>query len=153
MVKSADGERKPTDDRVPTITDQHGDSRMIRRGPRQHETLNADQLQRVGCLAVALAEVHPQSLVEWVDDFCRDAHPENEIALFEAIAAVYHQLVAESDFDLACKKGLYEVLVSATLVADISDLNDMLPHSLPPTVDATRICEMLDEAFSKGGGS
>lgn len=103
-------ERSGIPEVVGQITDADGRVQPLRRGPLRHDGLTAEQIQRVARLREVLAEAYPMTLEGWIDGFRRDAHPESEIAIIEAVASVYLQLVAGTHLTVDEKQRLYGVL-------------------------------------------
>jgi len=56
-------------------------------GPRTK--LTASQVQRVEAMLPTFAELHRDTLEGWLDDFEKEADPEREIAIYEAMADAY----------------------------------------------------------------
>src|SRR3954469_16250683 len=50
---------------------------------KQREKLPPELLERVQKIKATLDEVYPKTIEFWEDGFCRDAHPDQEIAIWE----------------------------------------------------------------------
>ena len=92
------------------VTDEDGQNLDVHRGAIRHESLSADQLQRIGRLSEVLHEAYPATLAAWIDGFMRDANPESEIQIIEACAVVYQRLVMQAHLSQDEKRRLYGVL-------------------------------------------
>ncbi len=143
-------DKVPISDGVPevfsTVTDKEGKTHKLHRGPRRHDTLTSDQLQRIARLQDVLREVYPMTLDGWVDGFARDVHPEKEIQIIEAAAAVYQQLIADAKLSLDDKKCLYAVLCSMSTGVPPKYLKKHIPKGLP---SASTIYEMYRKARTR----
>lgn len=63
-------------------------------GPVRQEALPPELEERIRRFEATFGDANPMSHAQWVEGFLRDAHPESEIAVWEAIAAAYGQYVA-----------------------------------------------------------
>lgn len=80
-------------------------------GPIRHAQLSDDLVERVSAFESVFAEVYPCTHEEWMEGFQRDLHPENEIVIWEHIAAVFTQFIAGRDLPLATRKEAFGVLL------------------------------------------
>jgi hypothetical protein len=142
-VKQHDGRNEHTENEVAGRLNK---SPTVRRDQGQYNALSHDQLRRIGRLAVVLDEAYLMTMDGWVDGFCRDAHPEREIALFEAVAVVYAKLADRSALDATGKQSLCATIVGATLAVDVAELQGRLPDDLAETVGIEDIRKLLDDA-------
>src|SRR4051812_46034993 len=67
------------------------DPKTIQPGPIRHEALTENQLARIRALHATFAEVDPNPLEKWIDDFKRDADPDRELAVWERMARAYRR--------------------------------------------------------------
>lgn len=72
--------------------------------------LTDEQISRIYTIQEALQEVHPQSVIKWIDGFQWDVDPEVEIQIYEAIIKVYHNLTSKARLTGPDKKRLYILL-------------------------------------------
>lgn len=63
-------------------------------GPIRHEKLSSDLISRIRLIRASLLGVYTHSIEFWLDGFKRDAHPSNEIAYWEHVAAVYMEYLS-----------------------------------------------------------
>jgi hypothetical protein len=72
------------------------------------------------------------TLDEVVDDFKRDAHPEQEIAVWERIANTYALFLSHNPTDdLAIKHDIYSVLLNASFgVEDWTEIRYLTPDQI-----------------------
>ena len=80
-------------------------------GPIQHASLTEEQMSRVRRLQRTFSEADPSPLEKWVDDFKRDANPENELTIWEAMAKAYESFTANRNLTLAGKKEVFQVVL------------------------------------------
>ena len=85
-------------------------------GPIRHWTLPDSLVARIIDFKQTLGEMDPSSIDKTIEDFCRDAHPEREIAVWEGIAAVYQDALARDlSMTFSQKKKVYLRLLGASL--------------------------------------
>jgi hypothetical protein len=88
----------------------------VEKGPIRHPVLSDDLLQRIDAFREILADVDNTTLEESLDDFKRDAHPEQEIAVWERIANTYAIFLSHNPTDdLAIKRDIFSVILIASL--------------------------------------
>jgi hypothetical protein len=61
----------------------------LRPGPVRHSQLPPDLTERVRSLYARVGSLMHPTFEQWELGFCRDAHPEQEIALWEVIATAF----------------------------------------------------------------
>jgi hypothetical protein len=88
------------------------DARELKMGERQAESFPEEVRNYLREIKSKLDEVYPMSLEEWEDGFLRDAHPEQEIALWLHVADLYSRFTSERDFSSEQKKEYFRVLVT-----------------------------------------
>lgn len=89
------------------------DVRQLRKNEYQHEPFQGKLRARIEAIMDNLAEVYPLPYEEWEDGFRRDHNPENEMLVWEYIAAVY-LLFSEQAADLSIKKEIYSVVLTCS---------------------------------------
>lgn len=57
---------------------------------KRRENLPPELMERVRKIKTDLDQVYPKTIEFWEDGFCRDMHPEKEIAIWEHIAFIYN---------------------------------------------------------------
>lgn len=88
----------------------------LKAGPIRHATLPDDFIQRVKDFKQAIAEVETSSLESTLENFQRDAHPEQELILWEHIAKMYQwSIVAHSGLSLPQKKEVFSLLLGLSM--------------------------------------
>jgi hypothetical protein len=88
----------------------------LKGGPIVHPVLSDDLVRRIKAFKQILADADNATLDEVMDDFKRDAHPEQEIAIWERIAATYAMFLSHNPTDdLATKHDVFSVLLIASL--------------------------------------
>ena len=87
----------------------------LKPGPIRHQQLPPTLIARINSVRLALDEVYPQSMAEWLDGFQRDAHPEQEVIWWERLASCYVGYCSRKElnpeqkqaaFNVICKLGL-----------------------------------------------
>lgn len=84
-------------------------------GPLIHDTLRPDQLEKIMKIQRVFAEVNPSTLEETVDDFKKDQHPDNEIAIWLAMANAYEKFTANKSLDRNKKEEAYNLLLMRSM--------------------------------------
>lgn len=88
----------------------------LKAGPIRHATLPDDFIQRVKDFKQAIAEVETSSLESTLENFQRDAHPEQELILWEHIAKMYQwSIVAHAGLTLPQKKEVLSLLIGLSM--------------------------------------
>jgi hypothetical protein len=80
------------------------DAGELKMGERQAESFPEEVRDYLREIKSKLDEVYPMSLEEWEDGFLRDAHPEQEIALWLHVADIYNRSTSERNLSLEQKK-------------------------------------------------
>jgi hypothetical protein len=62
---------------------------QLHKSPIRHAELPPALVERVERVVLALSEVYPSSLAEWLDDLQRDVHPEQEVLWWENLTRGY----------------------------------------------------------------
>lgn len=101
-------------------------------------------LERIKRIQRVFADVHPQTVEEWIDGFDRDAHPEREIALWSIMADVFElaspTLPREKD-----KEILATLLLYTSGAHSIEQLREYaLQSGRPIDLDDTQLQLVLD---------
>jgi hypothetical protein len=143
------GEMTAIPEIIGRVVDEDGREQPLRRGPLQHDSLTPEQTARVARLREVLAEAYPMTLDGWIDGFLRDAHPEREIQIIEAVAVVYRQLTEGRDFSVEEKQRLYGILCTLTAMGESPELQASLPagKGLP---ELAEIWELYERAWRGG---
>jgi len=88
-------------------------------GPIVHDTLSADQIEKIKRIQAAFAEVNPSSLEETITDFKRDQHPDGEIASWLAMANAYEQFTSKhAGAPLDKKKEAYKLILLRSMESE-----------------------------------
>src|SRR5438128_39372 len=92
---------------------------LLHKGPIRHLVLSDEFVDRVRRFKGTLADVDGTSLEEAMDNFKRDTHPEEELAIWERIANTYQLFLSHNPTtDLAIKKEIFAVVLGASMGAD-----------------------------------
>src|SRR4030095_16899943 len=87
------------------------DLSTLRPGPIRHAQLPDDLIARVRAFEPVFADIYPNTHEQWLEGFQRDLHPENEIAIWENIAAALTQFIAGRDLPLELRKEALGILL------------------------------------------
>jgi hypothetical protein len=88
------------------------DARGLRMSERRAESFPEEIRDFFRDLKSKLDEVYPMSVEEWEDGFLRDAHPEQEIAIWLQVADIYSRFTGPHPLSLEQKKEYFRVLVT-----------------------------------------
>src|SRR6266581_2006824 len=94
------------------------DPSKLQPGPIQHASLTDDQMNRVRHLQKTFGQVDPSPLEKWVEDFKRDANPENELKIWEGMATVYETFTASKNLTIDAKKEVFQIVLARSGAAD-----------------------------------
>jgi hypothetical protein len=98
-------------------------------GPIRNTTLPNALVERIRRLKSVFAEVYPRSHAEWLDGFQRDAVPEREVAIWEAMGAAYTSFTRERSLSLDAKREVLGLLLVRSAADEQSTLaNAKLRH-------------------------
>lgn len=74
------------------------DPATLRPGPIRHKTLSPDLVKRITRLQSILSEAYDNAPLEkWLEDFQRDANPENEVIIWERIEKAFSATINNTD--------------------------------------------------------
>lgn len=101
----------------------------LARGPIRHTTLPKSMLLRIKLVHMILEEVQRMSLDRMINNVRRDLAPEDEVRIWENIAAAYLEATRHKELDLSEKHQILSELVSISLTSpDRSDLSRKLKN-------------------------
>lgn len=87
--------------------------------PIVHDTLSADQVEKIKRIQAAFVEVNPSSLEETITDFKRDLHPDGKIAIWLAMANAYKQFISKhAGITLDKKKEAYGLILLRSMESE-----------------------------------
>ena len=88
------------------------EARKIKIAPIRHPSLNPDLLIRIRLVRAAIFDVYPHSFEFWLSGFQRDMHPEDEVKIWEKMAACYLESVAYLEIaDISKKEEVFHVVL------------------------------------------
>jgi hypothetical protein len=88
----------------------------LHEGPIRHPALPDGLVNRIKAFKAILSDVDPTSLETAIDNFKRDTHPEQEIAIWERIANAYKLFLSHNAVsDPAIRKEVFAVLIGASM--------------------------------------
>lgn len=92
----------------------------IRVGEVVHDSLTAEQVQKIKKIQLTFAEVYPVSLEETITNFKRNHNPDAEIAIWLQMADTYEKYLSSKDgkLDLNTKKEVYKLILSRSMMPD-----------------------------------
>jgi hypothetical protein len=81
--------------------------------------LSAGQIEKITKIQTAFAEVNPSSLEETITDFKRDRNPDNEIAIWLAMANAYERFTSKNvGVPLDKKKEAYKLILMRSMESE-----------------------------------
>ncbi|MGA6119184.1 hypothetical protein [Sphingobacterium anhuiense] len=85
-------------------------------GPVVHDTLNNDQIEKITKIQIAFSEVDPITLEETISNFKRDQNPDNEIAIWLAMARAYEKfMLTHKETNLEKKKEVFQLVLMRSM--------------------------------------
>jgi hypothetical protein len=88
----------------------------LHKGPIRHPVLPESYVDRIKTFKAILSDVDPTSIETAIDNFKRDTHPEEEIAIWERIANTYQLFLSHNAVsDPAIRKEVFAVLIGASM--------------------------------------
>jgi len=116
------------------------DITQLAKAPKRHSSLPPDLISRVRLIRATLLGVYTYSMRHWIDGFLYDAHPSEEIAIWERIAAVASEYTAMKQLSEDQRALALNLTLLLSLGAPKEDL-DTAAKGLP--ADALAIITML----------
>jgi len=105
--------------------------------PVFQEKLEADLLSRIRLVRASLKEVFPSQMAGWINDFCREPFPYNEIIVWEYIAAVYTEVITSFPMKPAHRGRVFTIVLESTTFTDnLEERHAPLWRALPGRVGA-----------------
>lgn len=84
--------------------------------PPRHDELSEDLINRIKAFKLILREVETMPLEQTIYNFRCDAHPENEVEIWESIAQNFKEYVSQHpDISLEEKRSIYKLFLERTL--------------------------------------
>jgi hypothetical protein len=87
-------------------------------GPIRHASLPDSLVARVQKIEPVFAEVYPQTHDQWLEGFQRDADPEPEVAIWEAMATAYQGFTQKRPLSLNAKREAFGLLLSRSAASE-----------------------------------
>jgi|SRR5712691_1884591 len=88
----------------------------LHKGPIRHPVLPDSFVDRIKAFKAILSDVDPTSLETAIDNFQRDTHPEQELAIWERIANTFQLFLSHNRIsDPAIRKEVFAVLIGASM--------------------------------------
>ena len=85
-------------------------------GPIRHPVLPGDFTERIKAFKKILSDFDTVSLEQTIDNFKRDTHPEEELAIWERIANTYQLFLSHNPInDPAIRNEVFAVLIGASM--------------------------------------
>lgn len=102
----------------------------------KHQGLSPKQMERIYKLRGVLAEVERSPVEKWIDNFKRDANPDNELAVWERIADSYMRFCARKPLSMEAKKDVFQLLLLRSMASEREVLNHIKLKTL--TIDEAK---------------
>jgi hypothetical protein len=109
-VKSPDGK---ANGRVEWV-----DPKTIQPGPVRRDALSDEQMARIRSLRATFAEVDGQTVEQWVDNFKRDADPDQELRVWERMGKAYRAYCDGRRLSTEAKKEVYRVVLLRSMASE-----------------------------------
>ncbi|HEX5084968.1 MAG TPA: hypothetical protein VFY40_23240 [Blastocatellia bacterium] len=93
-------------------------------------------MERINRLREALAEVERSPIEKWIDNFKRDADPDNELEVWERIAAGYLRYCSTKPLSREAKEDVFQLLLLRSMASERVVLNHVKLKNL--TVDEAK---------------
>lgn len=87
----------------------------LEEGPVRHAELPPALVARINDIRLALHEVYPSSLADWLDDFQRDLHPEQEVVWWERLTGCYLTYTGNKDLSAKQRQAAFKILLSVSM--------------------------------------
>jgi TIR domain len=102
----------------------------IVRSPIRHNQLSDELVSRIRLIRAALIGPYPHSMEFWLDGFKRDAHPTEQVTIWEHYASVYTEYAHMAELTQEQREACFRFIMS--LADDLDDEKDVaLQSSLP----------------------
>ena len=100
--------RKPseTNDTVNWI-----DPKTLKPGEIKHDHLTDAQIAKIKHFQKVFSEVDPTPLDKWIEDFRRDAHPDNEITIYSDMADAFESYTRGRELSIEAKREVYSLVL------------------------------------------
>lgn len=84
--------------------------------PVVHDSLSADQIEKITKIQTTFSEVNPSTLEETILNFKRDRNPDNEIAIWLAMAKAYEKFTLKhKSIDINKKKEAFGLILMRSM--------------------------------------
>jgi hypothetical protein len=91
----------------------------LHKGPIRRQILPDSFVDRIKAFKAILRDVDSTSLETAIDNFKRDTHPEEELAIWERIANTYQVFLSHNpSSDPAIRKEVFAVLIGASMASE-----------------------------------
>lgn len=110
-------------------------------GPIQHTQLTEKQLERIRKLHQSFVDVDNSSLETWIDNFKRDTNPDNEIAIWERVAAAYTKYCSQRQLTVEAKKEVHSILLLRSMTPE-SEVLSQIKLAVLTTEDAKEVLKL-----------
>jgi len=94
------------------------DPNSIHRGPRLHDSLPPELVQRIKSVHATFADVDGTSFDHWMDDFQRDHDPEGNVRIWEDMAVAYNKFLDGRNLPLDTRKEVFKVVLFRSMASE-----------------------------------
>lgn len=91
---------------------KYSEASNLQKGPIRHESLSKSLLLRIKIIHLIFQSVYSLSLEDTIDNFRRDLHPEEEIKVWENMAATYLQYIKNHELTEDQKANVFRHILS-----------------------------------------
>ena len=115
----------------------------------RHDSLTADQIDKIKVIQATFEDVYPVSLEETITNFKRDLNPDKEISIWLHMSEAYKKYLKDKDnFKFEAKKEVFKLILSRSMMPnDEAIINAKL--TILTEKDAKEILSFYDSAQSK----
>ena len=106
-----------------------------------HDSLTTEQINDITRIQEVFSEVNSTSLEETINNFKRDQHPDNEIAIWLKMADAYQRFTLRTDKSIAHdkKSEAYELILLRSMMTE----EEVLDKSTPEVLTKDEVKEIL----------
>jgi hypothetical protein len=105
-----------TDDKSENSIVQNINTNELTISPIRHDTLSLEQIEKIQKIQATFSEVNPSTLEQTITDFKRDQNPDNEIAIWLAMAKTYEKFnLQHTELDINKKKEAYGLILMRSM--------------------------------------
>ncbi|MDI3283649.1 Fic family protein [Polyangium sp. 15x6] len=102
----------------PSVSVQWINPEHIKLPDTPQSSLTPEQIKRIEAVQKVFAAIDPSPLEKWLDDFARDANPDREITIYEAMAQAYTSFCSQRSLTLDAQLEVFGLLLMRSGASD-----------------------------------